>query len=151
MLGINYCWLTANGKMLYQYQIEKFNFDQGRYIYTHTDPYLKWKENKTYIRLFKESFNPLPYYKQNQNGEITLDEFNLSQLNRFNLIDLNSDGTITEAEFLKSISNRFDKMDLNSDEVLKKKEIRKALRKIKKQEKRLQDNQKKQPKPFIKQ
>ena len=64
---------------------------------------------------------------------------------------LNSDGTITEAEFLKSISNRFDKMDLNSDEVLKKKEIRKALRKIKKQEKRLQDKQKKQPKPFIKQ
>ena len=72
VLGINYCWLTANGKMLYQYQIEKFNFDQGRYIYTHTDPYLKWKENKTYIRLFKESFNPLPYYKQNQNGEINL-------------------------------------------------------------------------------
>jgi len=72
VLGINYCWLTANGKMLYQYQIEKFDFDQGRYIYTHTDPYLKWKENKTYIRLFKESFNPLPYYKQNQNGEITL-------------------------------------------------------------------------------
>ena len=87
----------------------------------------------------------------NQNGEITLDEFNLSQLKHFNLIDLNGDGTITEAEFLKSISNRFDKMDLNSDEVLKKKEIRKALRKIKKQEKRLQDNQKKQPKPFIKQ
>lgn len=72
VLGINYCWLTANGKMLYQYQIEKFDFDQGRYIYTHTDPYLKWKENRTYIRLFKEPFNPLPYYKQNQNGEVTL-------------------------------------------------------------------------------
>ncbi|PCJ63943.1 MAG: hypothetical protein COA58_15035 [Bacteroidetes bacterium] len=72
ILGINYCWLTANGRLLYQYQIEKFSFNQGRYIYTHTDPYLKWKEKKTYFRLFKEKFNPLPYYKQNQNGEIHL-------------------------------------------------------------------------------
>jgi murein DD-endopeptidase MepM/ murein hydrolase activator NlpD len=74
VLGINYCWLTANGKLLYEYQIEKFNFNQGRYIYTHTDPYLKWKENKTYFRLFQESYNPLPYYKQRQNGEIYLHE-----------------------------------------------------------------------------
>ena len=72
VLGVNYCWLTANGKLLYEYQIEKFNFDQGRYIYTHTDPYLKWKEGKTYFRLFKEPYNPLPYYKQQQNGEIYL-------------------------------------------------------------------------------
>lgn len=72
VLGINYCWLTANGALLYEYQIEKFDFDQGRYIYTHTDPYLKWKENTTYFRLFKESYNPLPYYRQRQNGEIYL-------------------------------------------------------------------------------
>ena len=73
VLGINYCWLTANGKLLYEYQIEKFNFNQGRYIYTHTDPYLKWKERKTYFRLFKESYNPLPYYRQRHNGEIKID------------------------------------------------------------------------------
>lgn len=72
VLGINYCWLTANGQLLYEYQIEKFDFSQGRYIYTHTDPYLKWKDKKTYFRLFKESYNPLPYYKQRHKGEITL-------------------------------------------------------------------------------
>ena len=72
VLGINYLWLTANGQRLYEYQIEKFDFSQGRYIYTHTDPYLKWKEGKNYIRLFKEKFNPLPYYRQNQNGEISI-------------------------------------------------------------------------------
>ena len=72
VLGINYCWLTANGQLLYEYQIEKFSFNQGRYIYTHVDPYLKWKDKKTYFRLFKESYNPLPYYKQTQNGEIYL-------------------------------------------------------------------------------
>lgn len=72
ILGINYCWLTANGALLYEYQIEKFDFSQGRYIYTHTDPYLKWKETKTYFRLFKESYNPLPYYRQRQNGEVRL-------------------------------------------------------------------------------
>jgi murein DD-endopeptidase MepM/ murein hydrolase activator NlpD len=72
VLGINYCWLTANGQLLYEYQIEKFNFNQGRYINTHTDPYLKWKDKKTYFRLFKERFNPLPYYKQRNNGEINV-------------------------------------------------------------------------------
>ena len=72
VLGINYCWVTANGALLYEYQIEKFNFSQGRYIYTHTDPYLKWKDNKTYIRLFKEKYNPLGYYKQKQNAEVSL-------------------------------------------------------------------------------
>lgn len=72
VLGINYCWLTANGSLVYQYQIEDFDFTQGRYIYTHTDPYLKWKEKKTYIRLFKEKFNPLPYYKQRNQGEVHL-------------------------------------------------------------------------------
>lgn len=71
-LGINYCWVTTNGYLLYQYQIEKFEFPKGRYINTHTDPYLDYKTNRTYIRLFKENFNPLGYYKQNTNGEIWL-------------------------------------------------------------------------------
>ena len=82
-LGINYCWLTANGKLLYQYQIEKFDFGVGRYINTHTDPYLDFKTNKTYIRLFKERFNPLPYYKQAQNGEIWLRQGDSVQLKLF--------------------------------------------------------------------
>jgi murein DD-endopeptidase MepM/ murein hydrolase activator NlpD len=71
-LGINYCWLTGNGKLLYQYQIEKFDFTMGRYINAHIDPYLKNRTGLTYIRLFKEKFNPLPYYKQAQNGEVWL-------------------------------------------------------------------------------
>jgi len=83
VLGINYCWLTANGKLLYQYQIETFDFTQGRYIYTHTDPYLKWKDKKTYFRLFKEKFNPLPYYKQNQEGEIYLEDGDSVQMKLF--------------------------------------------------------------------
>ncbi len=73
-LGLNYCWVTANGELLYQYQIEKFDFTKGRYINTHTDPYLKFKTGLTYIRLFKEKYNPLPYYKQNKNAEIWLQQ-----------------------------------------------------------------------------
>lgn len=83
VLGINYCWITANGELLYEYQIEKFNFSQGRYIYTHTDPYLKWKEKKTYFRLFKEKYNPLPYYTQKNNGEIRLRHGDSIQLKLF--------------------------------------------------------------------
>lgn len=71
-LGINYCWLTTNGYLLYNYTIEKFSFPEGRYINTHIDPYLKYKNYKSFIRLFKEKFNPLKYYKQNSNGEIWL-------------------------------------------------------------------------------
>ncbi|MBT8326092.1 MAG: M23 family metallopeptidase [Bacteroidia bacterium] len=82
-LGINYCWLTANGYLLYQYQIEKFAFNQGRYINTHTDPYLKFKKGHSYIRLFKEKFNPLKYYKQNQNGEVWLQQDDSVQMKLF--------------------------------------------------------------------
>lgn len=79
-LGINYCWLTANGELLYQYQIERFDFNDGRYIYTHTDPYIKYKTGLTYTRLFKEKYNPLPYYRQNQNAELWIKEGDSIQL-----------------------------------------------------------------------
>ena len=69
-LGINYCWLTVNGELLYQYQIEKMDFNLGRYYNTHIDYYLKYKTGVNYVRLFKEPFNPYPYYKQNHNGEV---------------------------------------------------------------------------------
>jgi murein DD-endopeptidase MepM/ murein hydrolase activator NlpD len=71
-LGINYCWLTTNGYLLYNYQIERFSFPEGRYINTHTDPYLEYRSYKTFIKLFKEKFNPLKYYQQNSNGEVWL-------------------------------------------------------------------------------
>ena len=86
----------------------------------------------------------------NQNDEITLEEFNLGMQNRFKLLDTNNDGTITEDEFLNPTKLRFNRLDLNSDNVLKKKEIRKAIRKMKRQEKSNQVGKKK-PKPFIKQ
>lgn len=79
-LDINYCWITANGELLYQYQIEQFDFNDGRYIYTHTDPYLKYKAGLTYTRLFKEKYNPLKYYRQNQNAELWIKEGDSIQL-----------------------------------------------------------------------
>ena len=74
VLGINYCWLTANRQLVYSYQISKFNFSQGRFINAHIDPFLKWKDKKTYVRLFKERFNPLPYYAQKNDGNVTIGE-----------------------------------------------------------------------------
>jgi murein DD-endopeptidase MepM/ murein hydrolase activator NlpD len=74
VLGVNYCWLTANSQLVYSYQISKFNFSQGRFINAHIDPFLKWKDKKTYVRLFKEKFNPLPYYAQKNAGNVTLGE-----------------------------------------------------------------------------
>lgn len=87
----------------------------------------------------------------NQNGEITFEEFNLSMLNRFKFMDANNDGTITEEEFIAPIKIRFDGFDLNSDGVLKKKEIRKAIRKMKRNEKSNEFSEKKKPKLFLKQ
>lgn len=74
VLGVNYCWLTANRQMVYSYQISKFNFSQGRFINAHIDPFLKWKDKKTYVRLFKERFNPLPYYAQKNDGNVIIGE-----------------------------------------------------------------------------
>lgn len=71
-LGINYCWVTANDELLYQYQIECMDFTKGRYINTHLDYYLKSTTGVNYIRLFQEPFNPYPYYKQNQRAEVYL-------------------------------------------------------------------------------
>ena len=71
-LGINYCYITANGKLLYNYQIEQMSFEQGRYINTHIDPYLKYTSGVNFVRLFKEPYNPYTYYKQEHNGEIFL-------------------------------------------------------------------------------
>lgn len=74
VLGVNYCWLTANRQLVYSYQISKFNFSQGRFINAHIDPFLKWKDKKTYVRLFKERFNPLPYYAQKNDGNVIIGE-----------------------------------------------------------------------------
>ncbi|MBR9861552.1 M23 family metallopeptidase [bacterium] len=69
-LGINYCWLTANGELLYNYSIDRMSFELGRYINTHMDPYLKYATGVNFVRLFKEDYNPYWYYKQDHNGEI---------------------------------------------------------------------------------
>ncbi len=82
-LGINYCWLTADGKRLYEYQIERMDFTKGRYINTHLDYYLKSKTGVNYIRLFKEPFNPYPYYKQENKGEIILKQGDSSTVKVF--------------------------------------------------------------------
>lgn len=79
-LGINYSWLTVDGKLLYQYQIERMDFTKGRYYNTHIDYYLKYKTGVNYIKLFKERFNPYPYYKQEQNGEVFLKQGDTVQL-----------------------------------------------------------------------
>ena len=82
-LGINYAWLTANDQLLYQYQIETMDFTKGRYINTHMEYYLKAKTGVNYVRLFKEPFNPYPYYKQKTNGEVFIQQGDTVRLQLF--------------------------------------------------------------------
>ena len=86
-----------------------------------------------------------------EDGSITLEEFNLNTLSRFRLMDDNGDGILSEKEFLIPNNSRFEKMDLNSDGILKRKEIRKALMQNRKTRENGSKREKKQPKPFIKQ
>ena len=84
-------------------------------------------------------------------GIVTLEEFNSNTLLRFKYMDDNGDGILSEAEFLLPSISRFKKMDLNADGKLKKKEIFKALKQNRDKgrvDKKRVD--KKQPKPFIK-
>ena len=73
-LGINYCWLTVDGQLLFSYEIDRMDFDKGRNYNTHIDYYLKSQRGVNYVRLFKEPFNPYPYYQQRNNGELELKE-----------------------------------------------------------------------------
>tara|TARA_X000000368_G_scaffold63991_1_gene45522 strand:- start:666 stop:1031 length:366 start_codon:yes stop_codon:yes gene_type:complete len=86
-----------------------------------------------------------------EDGSITLEEFNTNTLSRFSLMDDNGDGMLSEKEFLTPSSSRFERMDLNSDGILKRKEIKKALKKLRKRGDNSLQGKKKQPKPFIKQ
>ena len=85
-----------------------------------------------------------------EDGSITLEEFNSNTLSRFKLMDDNGDGILSKKEFLTPINERFEKMDLNSDGVLKRKEIRKALKKSRKGSKEKGVREKSKSKPFIK-
>ena len=85
-----------------------------------------------------------------EDGSITLEEFNSNTLSRFKLMDDNGDGILSKKEFLTPINERFEKIDLNSDGILKRKEIRKALKKFRKDKKEEGVREKSKPKPFIK-
>ncbi len=85
-----------------------------------------------------------------EDGSITLEEFNSNTLSRFKLMDDNGDGILSKKEFLTPINERFEKIDLNSDGVIKRKEIRKALKKFRKDKKEEGVREKSKPKPFIK-
>lgn len=71
-MGINYAWCTINGHLLFEYQINKMDFNQGRYINTHIDYYLKYLKGHTYFRMFKPPYNLLKYYKHANSGVIQI-------------------------------------------------------------------------------
>ena len=95
--------------------------------------------------------NRIKQMDSNENGEISYEEFKASALDRFTLLDTNGDGIVTGEEFMNPILEQFKNMDLNTDDVLSKKEIRKALKKMRKENKTKRIEEKKQPQPFIKQ
>ena len=95
--------------------------------------------------------NRIKQMDSDENGEISYEEFNVSALDRFTLLDTNGDGIVTGEEFMNPVLQQFKNMDLNTDDVLSKKEIRKALKKMRKENKTKMIEEKKQPQPFIKQ
>ena len=94
-------------------------------------------------------FEQIKKMDTDQDGTVTLEEFNANTISRFQLMDKNSDGNISEDEFLAPINKRFERMDLNSDGILQRKELRTALKSKKSKNGKMKE--KKQPKPFIKQ
>ena len=97
----------------------------------------------------KQELEQIKKMDTDQDGTVTLEEFNANTTSRFQLMDKNSDGNISEDEYLATINKRFERMDLNSDGILQRKELRKALKSKKSKNGKMKE--KKQPKPFIKQ
>ncbi len=71
--GLYYIKMYANEELIYHYQTDEFSFAETRYIYAHTDYYLKEIENERVHLLFRRPNNRLSMYAQlNNDGLIDL-------------------------------------------------------------------------------
>lgn len=71
-LGINYSRLIVNRTEVFRSTIEKFAFNQSRFIQAHYDYYTMRKTGAVYTKLFLDKKNPLPFYKHRSKGWIEL-------------------------------------------------------------------------------
>ena len=73
-LGIYSIYLHRDGEMIYKQEMDKFSFDNTRYLNAHIDYPERINKNRRYHKLFRQSNNPLNFYKIIQNnGWISVD------------------------------------------------------------------------------
>ena len=74
--GIYDIKMYLDGELMYNYQINKFSFDEGRYVYSQCDYWLKVNNYQNVHKCFVEPGNKLDSYKYlNNNGYIFLYDF----------------------------------------------------------------------------
>ncbi|MCB9244887.1 MAG: M23 family metallopeptidase [Flavobacteriales bacterium] len=71
-LGVNYARLTLNGQLLFEQELERFSFDQGRQINVHIDYALNQARGIKVVKLFKDEGNKLKIYKAVGDGFLNL-------------------------------------------------------------------------------
>lgn len=79
--GVKEITLTADDEVIFQSGLDRFAFDETRYLNTFTD-YEEWKDHRSfYTRSFVEPGNRLRFIESKNRGILTIDEARTYQLN----------------------------------------------------------------------
>ncbi|MGB1248622.1 MAG: M23 family metallopeptidase, partial [Chitinophagales bacterium] len=68
--GLNHIELYMDDDLLYEYEMDKFAFTEGKYVYTHCDYWKKRKDKQTVHRCFVQKGNQLRTYPTTTNDGI---------------------------------------------------------------------------------
>ncbi|MEM6846009.1 MAG: M23 family metallopeptidase [Bacteroidota bacterium] len=80
--GVKETELTLDGESQFHCNMEKFSFSQAKNIHVHTNYEERYRQNRTFYKLYVDDGNTLKFYETNaQKGKITINDDQLHQAN----------------------------------------------------------------------
>ena len=105
--GIYEIKMYLDDELMYNYQINKFSFEQGRYVYTHCDYWRKVIDYQNVHKCFVEPGNKLDSYKYlNNNGYIFLYDFEVHNV-KIEVSDFHKNTSIVNYKIQREDSSAF--------------------------------------------
>jgi len=95
--GVKETEFSLDGEQQFRCLMDKFSFSQAKNIHVHTNYEERYRQNRTFYKLYVADGNTLPFYSTNtQQGKITIND-DQSHLAQIKLSDIN--GNISRVEF----------------------------------------------------
>jgi len=106
--GVKETKLTLDGQSQFHCNMEKFSFSQAKNIHVHTNYEERYRQNRTFYKLYVDDGNTLPFYKTNaQKGKITINDDGVHQAS-ITLSDIN--GNKSQVDFTLQGQPKTDKV-----------------------------------------